>query len=209
MLRKAKAIPKLGTFWFKQMYVDNYSFIHINKCGGTSIEKFLGIHRVHDTASQRIKRIGLAKWDKRLTFATIRHPYAKVVSHYTYRVKTNQTDLGSTPIDINEWVKRSYGDKDPQFYNKPLMFAPCYDWLSFEDKLVVDKVIKLEELDDRWEEVCDYLGVPFKPLPVHNKTNMGSDSGALKLLNDESVGIIDAHFERDFATFGYNKSDSL
>lgn len=209
LLGKSKVLPKLGKFWFNQIYVDDYSFIHINKCGGTSVEKYLGIHRVHDTASQRIKKIGLGRWNKRFTFAIVRHPYAKVVSHYNYRVKTNQTNLGSSPIDINEWVKRSYGEKDIQFYNKPLMFAPCYDWLSVDEKIVVDKVIKLEELNSRWKEICHDLHVPFKPLPVQNKTNMGSNNGALKLLDAESIRIIDAHFEKDFAAFGYDKSEIL
>ena len=190
-------------FWFKQKHIDNYSFIHINKCGGTSIESLLGIPKVHDTAEHRIKRIGLKRWNQRFTFALVRNPYAKVVSHYNYRLKKNQTNMNSKPVDINEWIKRSYGDKDPQYYNKPLMFAPCYDWLSIDGDLVVKKIIKLEELNTHWEQLCFDLGVAYTPPLVKNKTNMGSDSGALEILDNESITIIDTHFKKDFELFGY------
>ena len=194
---------KHGKFWFNQMHNDGYSFIHINKCGGTSIEALLGIPKVHDTAEQRIERIGLNQWNKRFTFSIVRNPYSKVVSHYNYRVKTNQTNMNTEPMDINEWIKRSYGDKEPQYYDNPLMFAPCYEWLSINGDLVVGKIIKLEELNAHWEQLCLDLGVAYTPPLVKNKTNMGSASGALEILNNESIKIIDNHFQKDFEHFGY------
>lgn len=197
---------QLSNFWLRQLYIDQYSFIHINKCGGTSVEKFLGITQVHDTAEQRIQRVGLERWNQRFTFALIRNPFSKVVSQYNFRVKTNQTKMKEIPIDINEWVKRAYGDKDPLYYNNKLMFSPCCDWLTFDQKIVVKKIIKLEELDSNWEQLCSDLGIPFTTAPVKNKTQMTSRNAALKVLDSESIAIIEEHFRKDFDTFGYGYS---
>ena len=119
------------------------------------------------------------------------------------KTSTNQTNMKTEPMDINEWIKRSYGDKEPQYYDNPLMFAPCYEWLSIDGDLVVGKIIKLEELNAYWEQLCLDLGVAYIPPLVKNKTNMGSASGALEILNNESINIIDNHFQKDFEHFGY------
>ena len=98
IIKKMKSILRYKKFWLKQYFLDGYSFIHINKCGGTSVERFLGIPTVHDTAAHRIKTIVKKNWDNRFTFALIRHPYSKVVSHYNYRTKTNQNNLREMPL---------------------------------------------------------------------------------------------------------------
>ena len=39
-----------------------FAFIHINKCGGTSIEAALNLPKTHDTAQQRRDKIGRDHW---------------------------------------------------------------------------------------------------------------------------------------------------
>ncbi len=198
---------KLGAvrFYFKQRFVDRYSFIHINKCGGTSVEQALNIRLVHDSALQRRKKIGRKRWADNFTFAVVRHPYAKVVSHYNYRVKTNQTDLRNEPLDLNAWVKASYGEKNPEYYDQPLMFAPCWDWITEDGKIIVDRVVKLENLNDEWRDICRQLNVAYEPLPAQNRTSSESYQSAVAQLNEESLGIINVHFAKDFEEFGYER----
>lgn len=194
-------------FWFGQKYLDRYSFIHINKCGGTSVERFLGLPKHHDTAARRIARIGRGRWDRNYTFALIRHPYAKAVSHYRYRVKTNQTGLRDDGIELNAWIHRAYGAKDPRYYNRPLMFAPCFRWLSVDGKIVVDDVVKLEEIDERWPDICRRIARPYRPLRQKNATSGTTTQEALSLLDDESRAILNTHFAIDFAQFDYRRVD--
>ena len=70
----------------------DFIFIHINKTGGTSIEKALGLEKDHLTASEKKTAIGKQKWKKIYSFAFVRNPWDKVVSHYHHRVKMNITD---------------------------------------------------------------------------------------------------------------------
>lgn len=192
-------------FWIRQKYLEKYAFIHINKCGGTSIEAFLEIPKVHDTAAQRISVIGRDNWEQKFTFALIRHPYSKVVSHFKYRKTTNQTEMGSRPIEINEWVQRAYRDKEPQLHDDSLMFAPCFDWVTVDGNVVVQRIIKLEELSLHWEQLLVDLGVPSSPPPVENRTSMTSATGAREILDKESIKIIDDIFASDFEIFKYKQ----
>lgn len=205
--RKQRRLVRRKWFWFKQKYVDGYSFIHINKCGGTSIERFLGLPKVHDTALRRIKRIGQERWDRNYTFALVRNPYAKVVSHYRYRLKTGQTGLGDGRIDLNEWVHLTYGDRDPRYVNKPLMFEPCFHWVSIGGRIVVDDIIRLEDIDAHWSDVCAKIGVAYEPLRTRNATAGTSTEDAIALLDARSRTIINDHFAADFAQFDYAQVD--
>ena len=194
-------------FWIRQKYIDNYCFIHINKCGGTSVERFLGVPQVHDTAHRRIERIGRRRWDKNYTFALIRHPYARAVSHYRYRVKINHHTMQDGCPSLNDWIQSAYGDQDRRFYNHPLMFAPCVQWLAVDGRIVVDDVVKLEEIDDRWSDVCEKIGVPFRPLIAKNATSGTSMEEALSLLNNRSIENLNNHFSIDFERFDYLRVD--
>ena len=187
---------------------DQFAFIHINKCGGTSIEAALDLPKRHDTARQRRDKIGAAQWQRIPSFAVVRNPYAKVSSHYRYRVKTNQTGLGSGSMGLNEWVRRAYGEKDPECYNNPLMFAPCIDWITDEaGEIMVNLVIRLEEIDIRWHQIEALIGktaVLSKENATSRKEDATEDS-----LNSESIQIINNHFKKDFETFGYAQREPL
>ena len=177
-------------------------FIHINKCGGTSVEKALELPKIHDTAQERIAKLGQARWDAMLTFTLVRHPYEKVISHYKYRIKTNQTKMGQEPPDLNRWIALSYGEKDPHYYDKPLMFAPCMEWITdAQGHVLVDHILKLEEIDTAWLAFCrGHLGRDV-PLGQHNKTNSEDLSAQF---DARTKDILDVHFAVDFAQLGYS-----
>lgn len=186
----------------------SFCFIHINKCGGTSVEKALGLPLIHDTARQRIAKIGRARWDEMLSFALVRHPYAKVVSHYRYRVKTNQTGMGDGHIALGDWVLRTYGEKDPRYYDQPLMFQPCLDWLTDEaGEVAVQHILKLERIDEDWPAFSEMAFGRRVSLGQHNTTKPAGSSDA-QALGAEAVALLDAHFARDFDHFGYARAGS-
>lgn len=195
----------LTRFWRAQSRSSRFAFIHINKCGGTSVEKALGLPKVHDTAEERIARIGRDRWDAMHTFALIRHPYAKVVSHYKYRVKTNQTGMGGGEIGLDEWIRRAYGDRDPVLHDQPIMFAPCIAWLTVDGEIVVDQVVKLEEIAAEWPSICRAIGRPRATMAHRNRTSSSSLDEARSRLADESIRILQDRFAEDFDRFEYDR----
>ena len=118
LVKKAGNRLTLKIATLRHSYIDNFIFIHINKTGGSSIAKALKLPVnpktvYHKTALEKIGEIGRQQWENRFTFTVIRNPWDKVVSHYHFRVQTNQTNLGIRRIGFKDWIRLAYGDKDP------------------------------------------------------------------------------------------------
>lgn len=180
-----------------------WAFIHINKCGGTSVEQALNIPKIHDTALQRRDLLGANRWEKMTTFSIVRHPHTRVKSLYRYRVKTNQTGMGDGHIGLNDWIRAVFAEQDPTYYNYPLMFLPSRAWLVDDnDRIIVDFIGKLENIADDWGHIQDLIGIRAD-LPQTNTTSMGR-SGA-EDLDYVSRDILATCFDADFTTFGYDR----
>ena len=184
----------------RERYLRPYVFVHINKTGGSSVEKALGISLDHSTAIEKRDQLGSAFWEKKFKFTFVRNPWDKVVSHYHYRVQTNQTNLGVSPIPFDEWLQRVYVDKDPAYYDNPRMFMPQRDWLVDEHgTVIVDFIGRFENLAEDFEHVCSKLKVKHEL--GHSK---GSARGDYRDYYDEnSRALIETCFAADLELFGY------
>jgi hypothetical protein len=179
-----------------------FRFVHINKTAGSSIEQALGLRFRHRTAREFIGEIGLDEWRRQFTFAVVRNPWDRVVSHYSYRVSTDQTGMGGGVISFTDWVREAYGRNNPLYYDKPRMFMPQRDWLCDDGGvLVVDYVARFENLQADFDEVCRRIGRPPVRLPHLKK----SSHGDYRALHDaESRAIVARWFEADIREFGYS-----
>ncbi|MCW8107255.1 sulfotransferase family protein [Alteromonas ponticola] len=184
----------------RQAYLDKFVFIHINKTGGSSVEKALGLPFEHKTALEKIEQMGRRNWNKKITFAVVRNPWDKVVSHYHYRVKTDQTNLGNKHLDFKQWVKRTYGENDPQYYDQPMMFMPQLDWIADRDgKLLVNEIIRFENLSEEFNRLAEKLGVTAT-LPHVKRSNRGNYRD---YYDDETQQIVADWFAKDIKQFDY------
>ena len=184
----------------RQRYLRPYVFIHINKTGGSSIERALRISQDHSTAWEKYQQLGHKAWQRKFVFAIVRNPWDKVVSHYHYRVKTNQSGLGDNTIPFREWLLRCYRDEDPQYYDQPRMFMPQWRWLVDEKGLsLVDFVGRFETLDQDFATIS-------------NRLSLGASLGHVKpssrgsyqsYYDDETRVLIQSCFEEDVEAFGY------
>jgi len=180
-------------------YVADFVFVHINKTGGTSIERALGLPFQHRTAAELRRMVGTRRWRERFSFAFVRNPWDKVASHYRYRVKTNQTGLGSRRVGFEEWVRLAYGERDPRFYDQVRMFMPQVDWISENGLIIVDFVGRFERIHEDFQHVCAIVGRRAQ-LP-HLKSSGREDYR--RLYSDETAAIVARCFARDLETFGY------
>ena len=181
-------------------YISNVAFVHINKTGGTSIEQALGLRFQHFTAVELRDQLGAQRWQKKFSFAFVRNPWDKVASHYRYRVKTNQTGLGTRPIPFNEWVRLAYGENVPQYYDQPKMFMPQLDWVSDEHgTILVNFIGRFERINEDFERVCMNIGT-LAQLP-HVKQTVHSDYRSM--YSTDTAEIVGRWFAKDLAAFAY------
>lgn len=176
-----------------------FEFVHINKCGGSSIEIALGLTKSHDTAAIRRDKIGAEAWDKAFTFATIRNPFDRIVSIYYYRVRTDQGGMADRHLNINDWVREALGERNPAYFEGNQLLWPALRWLSDDDQIIVDHIARLEDIEMEWREICTRLGIDRR-LSVFNN-NLHPPHGAI--LNAASRAVIEDVFAEDLETFGY------
>ena len=185
---------------FRQRHFDNFIFIHINKTGGSSIVKALNLFLQHQTALEKIAEVGQQKWDNSYTFAFVRNPWDKVVSHFHYRVQTNQTGIRVNPIEFKDWVKLTYGQQDPKYYDNPKMFMPQSDWIKNHDgSVLVDFVGRFENLNEDFNTICKQIGINAS-LPHVKSSKRGNYR---EYYDDFTIKIVEKWFSKDIDKFGY------
>ncbi len=184
-----------------EKYLQNYVFIHINKTGGSSIEKAFSIKHEHKTSIEKRDELGDILWERKFRFSIVRNPWDKVVSHYHYRVMTKQTGLGSNSVDFETWVRLAYEEKNPAYCDNPKMFMPQLDWLTDCDgNMLVNHVGKFEELEEEFNIIRRKIKMGQCKLPHVKKSERGDYR---KYYKDQSAQIISTYFRKDIEYFEY------
>lgn len=185
----------------KNNFLDDFIFIHINKNGGTSISCALQIAQEHLTAQEKISKVGQYMWNKKYVFTVVRNPWDRIVSHYHYRVKTNQTSLRDLDVSFSQWIDLTLNQKNPFFYDKPKMFLPQYSWLSdLRGNIIVDNIIRFENLQAEFNSLLEKLDLSAT-LPHVKKTERGHYRD---YFDSDSMKAVENYFGVDIDYFGYS-----
>lgn len=179
----------------------DYAFIHIPKCGGTSLISAIGQKtKLHDTAKERQDKLGVTRWNEIYTFSITRHPYERAIFMYGFSKKTHYAVDRVGELDLNDWILATLRDKwkDRIFASRRL--APSKTWVSDkEGKIIVNDTFKLEEIDLAWPIIQQRTGCQGH-LARLNASNSGLGRGDL---TPSAKRAIQDHFASDFETFGY------
>ena len=155
----------------------DFIFIHINKTGGSAVEKALGtIDQVHLSAYVLKNHLGSINFNNKFKFAFVRNPYDRLVSQYHYRLQNDQTGVKSEALSFKDWFKSAYMNREEPYYNFPAMFQPQLDWVT-DDKgeIIVDFIGRFENLQNDFDLVCDKIGVQPKVLAKRRKSDRRDD----------------------------------
>lgn len=177
-----------------------FSFVHINKCGGSSIEIALGIGKRHASARVMRDQVGAETWANHYTFAVVRNPFDRAVSIYFYRVRTDQGGLGDRHLNVNQWIDRVWGARDPAYRGSEILLEPAWDWVSDAGHQIVDDIAKLETIGTDWPRIAARLGVD-RDL---TRTNWNAHPPYRDLLLPGARRVIEEAFADDFTHFGYD-----
>lgn len=185
-----------------QLFFENFVFIHINKCGGTSVERALGIPLLnHDTALQRRAKLGDKIWDRRFKFSLIRDPYHRAASLFFFRHR-KQPDIPSQelPDRFVQWLGTIRDMHDRGTAGK--MEKPQFHWITDDsDLLIVDHLCRLEQLNQDLELVRRMTGkaINVKQLNKKGRSVLTHD----ELYSCESRNIVNCLYAVDFERLDY------
>lgn len=180
-------------------------FVHIPKTAGTSILSAL----LNDPAL-KIKGHKIAKdyayeaWLSSFSFSVVRNPYDRFVSHWLYHTTNyNGYKFSRLGIDIQNKSLEEY------FYiTTQVVSRYKYNWLSMTKFLYhpsdkpLDFLLRFENLDQDWTELCDILDIPKTlSLPQLNTT---PHDHYKKYYNATTKELITNYYYQDFIAYGYD-----
>lgn len=184
----------------RHQMLDGFIYVHITKTGGTSIREAFNLPHEHKPAYRIIEDIGRKRWDHKYTFSVVRNPWDKVVSTFTFRKRIGHGILKEKEISFQEWVRLTFGEMRPEYYDSEWMFMPQTNWLTDSDGIIaVDYICRFENLQDDFRKVCDHLGKKVF-LPHLNKSRRESYRG---YYDDASKKLVDDWFVKDIENFNY------
>ena len=189
-------------------YKGKFLFVWINKTGGTSIAKALGIKYDdigtwynHYTAIELRDSVGKDVFNRLLTFCVVRNPWDKVASEFTFRVLTRQNDLTESAL-FSDWVRATYSEKDPRYYDWPRMFMPQLDWITDENgEIIVDFIGRYENLQDDFADICNSLNIRDIRLPHENASR--ANPSYRHLYDEQTKRIVERCFQKDIEMWRY------
>jgi hypothetical protein len=184
-------------------YLHDFVFIHINKTGGSSIEHALKIPFEHLTALEKRREMGEEAWGRRFSFAFVRNPWDRAVSHYEYRVVSDRFDRPSGPDGFRAWVREALGDLEKRVDRgspRQRWVRPQARWITDEEgAVIVDFVGRFERLHEDFAEVCRRLNRKAA-LPHVKATRRGHYRD---YYDDETRLLVARWYEEDIERFGY------
>lgn len=195
-----------------------FIFVHIPKSGGTSVtwalrkfgiwqhnaDQFESIYYKHAKASD-LKRMLNSEFDHYFKFTVVRNPWDWAVSNYAFNrglhgVFLRHTDLAETPKipgwaadwGFKKWLRWWIDTCSPQ--QSTLL-------TDASGRLLVDKVIRFEELAAEFPRLCLRLRIFPRRLPHLYKNE--ARGRYTDYYDDETSGWIAQHFATDVRNFGY------
>lgn len=137
--------------------------------------------------------IGKEVYNESFIFTTVRNPYSRAVSMYKH---TSWNSAKTFNDFCNKIIRNEYPSKPAQWHSSTL----TQHIVDNDDDLKVDFVIKLENLQQDFNIVCDKIGIPQQELPHKNKS---SHKHYTEYYDDETKQIIAERYAKDIEYFGY------
>ena len=186
-----------------------FIFIFQHKCASSSVRVALenvcqfnlSFHR--GVLSKEYSNNELVKYSDYIIFANCRNPYERVVSAWKYlqrefppehkRTITRGLSFKDTLLDLPEREKGMF-----DYAHITECQTDCI--LNSSGASITDMIIKFENLQEDFNNVCDTIGIPRQQLPHKLKTN---HKHYTEYYDDETRQIVAERYAKDIEYFGY------
>lgn len=195
-------------------------FVHIPKCGGTSIEDIIwpGKRSVSDLWMGNISRfhnkyqtgglqhlfaiyirheVGREKFEDYFKFTFIRNPWDRAISQYHY--------MRSRP-DLREYIGMAHGDSFKRYLGLiqkrvHVQWEPQYKFIYDENgELVVDLMGRFENFQRDVRRILSIIGVAAEKIPHRLKT---VHRPYYEYYDAEAIEMVQSIYRNDITAFGY------
>lgn len=196
-------------------HTKKFIYIHINKCGGTSLTDILSKYatdfntnkigyREHSTMSEVYSAIGNDLADSYYKFTVIRNPYDRLSSFYRHIKRVNSWIYikMSKKFDITTFNK--FINVLPELYKSrsdyEIGIISLSEWLTVNDKIKINKIIKLEDLNNEYKNLSNKFGFEVDLKKLNQDPNRVDHK---TLYTNEMKDIVKYIYDVDFKNFNY------
>lgn len=182
-----------------------FLYIHVNKCGGTSVKSALKkIRHLEIPENNKIlENIERGEYNNLIKFTIVRHPIKRFESlvKMIWRDKDSSlsvSDIAKIALDENINYK-IWDNLDSYIKRHSLPISHPHYGVIYNDSIYMNHIFKLESIDADWVKICDMLNIKIQ-LPKKNSTEKVDKEVILddcvyeKLLN---------YYAKDFLYFNY------
>lgn len=183
-------------------------FIHVPKCGGSSVERQIGIFHGHRSATY-FRAVDPGSFSLLHKVALVRNPYARLASGFYY-LKRNTTaprdqafarrmlaGIEDLPAFLEALEERGFRNRILHW----LHFLPQWYFLcDASGRILVDHVGRLESFGDFAEHLASSVGVRIRNITA-NKSSRPREEDVFDLRGRRIVAEM---YEKDFTIFGYD-----
>ncbi|MGZ4703343.1 MAG: sulfotransferase family 2 domain-containing protein [Acidimicrobiales bacterium] len=173
-------------------------FVHQRKCAGMSVIETFGV--TPDEPDFHFANDGVLapEWTSEaelvegcFTFAVVRNPWDRFVSGWMYCRSTRKRSL----VDVLR-------DPPPRGHDfRHVTRGQCATIYRPDGVLAVDHLIRHEELDRRFAEVCEIIGRPRVELP---RINLGDRPHYRQVFDDDALRMFERRYAEDIDRLGYS-----
>ena len=173
-------------------YYIGFSFIHINKTGGSSIEHALRVPLIHETAITFRNHIGEARWEKRFSFSIVRNPWDRLWSEYNFF-----WEHICSWDEFFEYFPHHIFDDHKTGRDALRHIKPQNEFITPEVE-----VLRFENLTTEFADFCERHGLPNRGLP--SKTNASNAVGYRDMYDATKIQAVRNFYSEDIELFGYD-----
>jgi len=185
-------------------------FIHVPKAAGVSVSRALYGRPLGHFFARDIRRVCPVEFKDLPTFAVVRNPIDRLFSAYRFAKAGGTGEMGMANPELYQSEYFASFDKFvcewlfKQDINRvDGVFKPQHLYFCNEDEVIVDKIIKLEQLDQGMREISTLIGRDIV-FGHHNK----SQELPFMIRSSETRKIIAHIYKKDFEILGYSSEQT-
>lgn len=195
-----------------------FLFIHIPKTAGNSIQDQLRGHAVEELVAEQPYQDGVERFELRapgrrthkhstlaeyeaaygtdvvaslFKFSCVRNPWERAISYYF-----------SPHRGVVGWQRQAFVELLPDILPaKNYLTANPYRSDLESAVAGIDRILRYEELESGFTQVCARLGIPAKPLPTRNRSK---HHHYREYYDPELIGLVREKFVEEIELFGYS-----
>lgn len=202
----------------------NFIFIHIYKCGGNSMRRYLRspsvqrpeinqletyeVHGVHCDIRDVKHHFYTADmqefYDNAFKFSIVRNPFSHLVSLYRYIRRSKSHQYHDKMMSLNFWqflhwyVFEMMENEYPYGSNK---YQYLHEFVTIDGELEVDYFGKLEYIHSAANKICQTIGISNIPFPKVNV--FGGKQHWTTLYDERCIEFVNEQFKKDLELFDY------